>query len=60
MQFPVSFPGEGVVDVCVQSLVPRAVMLGAISGAEEGKQFYLDSVSFGNRTECDSGARRYD
>lgn len=45
MQFPVALPGEGVVDVVVQTLVPRTVLATSMNGAELGKHFYLDCVS---------------
>lgn len=47
MQFPVALPGEGVVDVVVQTLVPRTVLATSMNGAEVGKHFYLDCVSNG-------------
>ncbi|QRV86091.1 diacylglycerol kinase catalytic domain-containing protein [Ceratobasidium sp. AG-Ba] len=43
MAFPVSLPSDGLVDVSVQELVSRPLMLKMISGAEKGDQFWLPS-----------------
>lgn len=42
-QWPVIRTGSGVMDVVVQRVVARTVLLNAISGAEFGKPFYQDS-----------------
>ncbi|KAG9100741.1 sphinganine kinase lcb4 [Ceratobasidium sp. 370] len=46
MAFPVSLPLDGLVDVSVQELVSRPLMLKMISGAEKGDQFWLPSQHY--------------
>nr|ODN99905.1 D-erythro-sphingosine kinase [Cryptococcus depauperatus CBS 7855] len=40
-QWPVSTPGDGLIDVVVQRNVPRTQMASAIAGAEKGEAFWL-------------------
>ncbi|OWZ44563.1 D-erythro-sphingosine kinase [Cryptococcus neoformans c8] len=42
MQWPVSIPGDGLIDVVVQSVVPRLTMANAIAGAEKGETYWMD------------------
>lgn len=42
MQWPVSIPGDGLIDVVVQSVVPRLTMANAIAGAEKGETYWID------------------
>ncbi|KIR80783.1 D-erythro-sphingosine kinase [Cryptococcus gattii EJB2] len=42
MQWPVSIPGDGLIDVVVQSVVPRLTMANAIAGAEKGEAYWMD------------------
>ncbi|KAG8708865.1 sphinganine kinase lcb4 [Ceratobasidium sp. 394] len=46
MAFPVSLPLDGLVDISVQELVSRPLMLKMISGAEKGDQFWLPSQHY--------------
>ncbi|TFY77172.1 hypothetical protein EWM64_g6844 [Hericium alpestre] len=43
MQFPVSMPNEGAIDVVVQESTSRKEMLATMDGAENGKGYWLDS-----------------
>ncbi|WWD04871.1 hypothetical protein V865_002942 [Kwoniella europaea PYCC6329] len=42
MQWPVSISGDGLIDVVVQSIVPRMMMANAITGAEKGEAYWLE------------------
>ncbi|WVQ96696.1 hypothetical protein IAU59_003802 [Kwoniella sp. CBS 9459] len=42
MQWPVYTSGEGVIDIVVQSVVPRLMMVNAITGAEKGEAYWLE------------------
>ncbi|WWC70765.1 uncharacterized protein I206_104716 [Kwoniella pini CBS 10737] len=42
MQWPVSISGDGLIDVVVQSVVPRMMMANAITGAEKGEAYWMD------------------
>ncbi|OCF42065.1 D-erythro-sphingosine kinase [Kwoniella heveanensis CBS 569] len=42
MQWPVYTSGDGVIDIVVQSVVPRLMMVNAITGAEKGEAYWLD------------------
>ncbi|WVR06330.1 hypothetical protein IAU60_003361 [Kwoniella sp. DSM 27419] len=42
MQWPVAISGDGLVDVVVQSVVPRMMMANAITGAEKGEAYWLE------------------
>ncbi|WWC62565.1 uncharacterized protein I303_105161 [Kwoniella dejecticola CBS 10117] len=42
MQWPVSISGDGLIDVVVQSVVPRMMMANAITGAEKGEAYWLE------------------
>ncbi|WWC88576.1 uncharacterized protein L201_003488 [Kwoniella dendrophila CBS 6074] len=42
MQWPVSISGDGLIDVVVQSVVPRTMMANAITGAEKGEAYWLE------------------
>ncbi|KAG9119579.1 sphinganine kinase lcb4 [Ceratobasidium sp. 392] len=46
MAFPVSLPSDGLVDISIQELVSRPLMLKMISGAEKGDQFWLPSQHY--------------
>ncbi|KAJ9094054.1 hypothetical protein QFC21_006155 [Naganishia friedmannii] len=46
MQFPVAIPGEGLIDVVVQSTISRTQALSSIDGGPEGKPFHLDSMHY--------------
>ncbi|KAG8750651.1 sphinganine kinase lcb4 [Ceratobasidium sp. 428] len=46
MAFPVSLPSDGLVDVSVQELISRPLMLKMISGADKGDQFWLPSQHY--------------
>ncbi|KAI0093855.1 ATP-NAD kinase-like domain-containing protein [Irpex rosettiformis] len=40
MQFPVSHPDDGCIDVVIQEVIPRKDMLSMIDGANEGRTFW--------------------
>ncbi|WRT67773.1 uncharacterized protein IL334_004746 [Kwoniella shivajii] len=42
MQWPVSNSGDGLVDVVVQSIVPRMMMANAITGAGKGEAYWME------------------
>ncbi|WVF69189.1 hypothetical protein IAT40_003964 [Kwoniella sp. CBS 6097] len=42
MQWPVYTSGDGVIDIVVQSVVPRMMMVNAITGAEKGEAYWLE------------------
>ncbi|KIM58901.1 hypothetical protein SCLCIDRAFT_1050178 [Scleroderma citrinum Foug A] len=44
MQFPVSQPDDGLIDIAIQEIVPRKDMLIYMDGAEQGRSFWLSSV----------------
>ncbi|KAJ1310405.1 hypothetical protein OPQ81_007143 [Rhizoctonia solani] len=46
MAFPVALPSDGLVDITVQELVPRPLMVKMISGGETGEQFWLPSQHY--------------
>ncbi|KAI9632026.1 putative D-erythro-sphingosine kinase [Dioszegia hungarica] len=41
-QWPVARPGEGMIDVVIQSIVPRSTLVGAITSAETGGAYWLE------------------
>ncbi|KAK4689535.1 sphingosine kinase, partial [Tremellales sp. Uapishka_1] len=41
MQWPVATSGEGVIDLVVQSVVPRTTLISAITGAEKGDAYWM-------------------
>ncbi|CAE6459648.1 unnamed protein product [Rhizoctonia solani] len=45
MAFPVALPSDGMVDITVQELVPRPLMVKMISGGETGEQFWLPTIA---------------
>lgn len=45
MQFPMSLPDDGVVDVVIQERSNRKEMLKAMDGAELGRTYWMDTVS---------------
>ncbi|OBZ75597.1 Sphingoid long chain base kinase 4 [Grifola frondosa] len=46
MQFPVSTPNDGLIDVIAQSPSTRGELLKAMDGAEKGEPFWLDSQHY--------------
>ncbi|CAE6433423.1 unnamed protein product [Rhizoctonia solani] len=46
MAFPVALPSDGMVDITVQELVPRPLMVKMISGGETGEQFWLPTQHY--------------
>lgn len=44
MQFPVSHPDDGYIDIAIQETVSRTEMLGMIDGADAGRPFWSDKV----------------
>jgi len=46
MQFPMSLPEDGVVDIVIQEHTNRGEMLKAINGAPQGQPFWLDSQHY--------------
>ncbi|KAI0703619.1 ATP-NAD kinase-like domain-containing protein [Cytidiella melzeri] len=46
MQFPVSHPDDGYIDVVIQEVVPRKEMLGMIHGANAGRAFWEDKQRY--------------
>ncbi|KAK8858569.1 hypothetical protein IAR55_002798 [Kwoniella newhampshirensis] len=45
-QWPVAIAGDGLIDVVVQSVVPRLTLVNAITGAAEGEAYWLDSQHY--------------
>ncbi|KAH7905619.1 ATP-NAD kinase-like domain-containing protein [Hygrophoropsis aurantiaca] len=43
MQFPVSFPDDGLIDISVQGVMKRAKLIDVMEGAEEGRTYWMDS-----------------
>ncbi|OCH94969.1 hypothetical protein OBBRIDRAFT_788712 [Obba rivulosa] len=46
MQFPVSLPNDGLIDIVVQEVSTRGQMLKAMDGAEKGAQFWMDTQHY--------------
>jgi len=46
MQFPVSVPNDGMVDLVIQGKVSRAEMLKHLDGAEKGTSYWLDQAHY--------------
>ncbi|KAH9946049.1 ATP-NAD kinase-like domain-containing protein [Epithele typhae] len=46
VQFPVSLPNDGLIDVVVQERTTRGAMLKGIDGAEKGHPFWLDTQHY--------------
>ncbi|CUA68385.1 sphingosine kinase [Rhizoctonia solani] len=46
MAFPVALPSDGMVDITVQELVSRPLMVKMISGGETGEQFWLPTQHY--------------
>ncbi|KAH9952236.1 ATP-NAD kinase-like domain-containing protein [Amylocystis lapponica] len=46
MQFPVSLPDDGLIDVVAQELTTRMAMLQGMDGAEVGRQFWMDTQHY--------------
>ncbi|KAH9926180.1 ATP-NAD kinase-like domain-containing protein [Fomitopsis serialis] len=46
MQFPVSIPDDGLLDVVAQELSTRKVMIDAMAGSESGDQFWMDTQHY--------------
>ncbi|OSC99075.1 hypothetical protein PYCCODRAFT_1438681 [Trametes coccinea BRFM310] len=46
MQFPVSLPADGLIDVTLQARTNRLAMLKVLDGAERGNHFWLDSQKY--------------
>ncbi|KAI0748205.1 ATP-NAD kinase-like domain-containing protein [Daedaleopsis nitida] len=46
VQFPVSLPNDGLIDVVLQERINRMTMLKAIDGAERGLQYWQDSQHY--------------
>ncbi|KAK7693422.1 hypothetical protein QCA50_002990 [Cerrena zonata] len=46
MQFPVSLPNDGHIDIAVQAITPRGEMLSAMDGAEKGRAYWKDSCYY--------------
>ncbi|EMD38389.1 hypothetical protein CERSUDRAFT_48084 [Gelatoporia subvermispora B] len=46
MQFPVSLPNDGLIDVVVQEVSGRGQMLKAMDGAEKGAQYWMDTQHY--------------
>ncbi|CAE6482199.1 unnamed protein product [Rhizoctonia solani] len=46
MAFPVALPSDGLIDITVQELVPRPLMVKMISGGEKGDQFWLPTQHY--------------
>ncbi|WVQ82967.1 hypothetical protein IAT38_005103 [Cryptococcus sp. DSM 104549] len=42
MQWPVAISGDGTIDVVIQSVVPRMMLVNAIAGAEKGDVYWMD------------------
>jgi len=43
MQFPVSHPDDGLIDVSIQEIVGRKFLLDAMEGAEFGRSYWFSS-----------------
>lgn len=43
MQFPVSHPDDGLIDISIQEVVSRKFLLDAMDGAEAGRSFWFNS-----------------
>lgn len=41
MQFPVSQPDDGVIDIAIQEIIPRKDLLAAMEGAEKGRCYWF-------------------
>ncbi|KAI6045780.1 ATP-NAD kinase-like domain-containing protein [Pisolithus marmoratus] len=41
MQFPVSQPDDGVIDITIQEIIPRKDLLAAMEGAEKGRCYWF-------------------
>ncbi|CAE6498388.1 unnamed protein product [Rhizoctonia solani] len=46
MAFPVALPSDGMVDITVQELVPRPLMVKMIAGGETGEQYWLPTQHY--------------
>ncbi|EKM55581.1 uncharacterized protein PHACADRAFT_256300 [Phanerochaete carnosa HHB-10118-sp] len=46
MQFPMSLPDDGYVDLVIQEKLSRKVMLQAMDGAERGKTYWMDTQHY--------------
>lgn len=47
MQFPVSIPSDGMVDLVIQGTLPRAEMMrGLLNGAEKGAPYWLNQAQY--------------
>ncbi|KAI0818747.1 ATP-NAD kinase-like domain-containing protein [Irpex lacteus] len=46
MQFPVSHPNDGCIDVVIQEVVPRKEMISMIDGADEGRAFWAEKQRY--------------
>lgn len=53
MQFPMSLPDDGVVDVVIQERSNRKEMLKAMDGAELGRTYWMDTVSLFSRRDIE-------
>ncbi|QRW26965.1 diacylglycerol kinase catalytic domain-containing protein [Rhizoctonia solani] len=51
MAFPVALPSDGLIDITVQELVPRPLMVKMISGGEKGDQFLASNEAYRLRHE---------
>lgn len=43
MQFPVSHPDDGCIDISIQEIIPRKLLLSAMDGAERGRCYWFTS-----------------
>ncbi|EPT06186.1 hypothetical protein FOMPIDRAFT_1057145 [Fomitopsis schrenkii] len=46
MQFPVSIPDDGLLDVVAQELASRKTMISAMDGSEHGDQFWMETQHY--------------
>ncbi|KZS99214.1 hypothetical protein SISNIDRAFT_546021 [Sistotremastrum niveocremeum HHB9708] len=46
MQFPLSVPGDGTIDLAIQEVTSRWTLLKAIDGADRGQQIYIPSQRY--------------
>lgn len=46
MQFPVSVPNDGMVDLVIQGMLPRTEMLKHLNGAEKGGAYWQDQAHY--------------
>ncbi|TFY63746.1 hypothetical protein EVJ58_g3065 [Rhodofomes roseus] len=46
MQFPVSIPDDGLIDVVAQELTTRKAMIDAMEGSEHGDQYWMDTQHY--------------